>query len=111
MPVMTMFFAPDAMVGAVVNVTVAVVPGTIDAGLMLPVEPAAAVAVRKTLFLAEPLSVTLSVNVVVLPGSRVPWLAEGVSMKSIFEFVVLDPPPHSATSTDPSTDPRPVARL
>ena len=106
-----MFFVPGAMVEAAVIVTVAVWPGTIDDGLMLPVKPAVAVAVKETLFFAAPLSVTLSVNEVVLPGSRVPWLAEGVSTKSIFGLAVLNPLPHSDTSTDPSTDPRPVARL
>lgn len=106
-----MFLAPAAMVEAAVIVTVAVVPGKINAGLMLPVKPAAAVTDRETLFLAAPLSVRLSVNEVVLPGSRVPWLAEGVSTKSIFGLAVLNPPPHSDTSKDPSTDPRPVARL
>src|ERR1700746_2411850 len=102
---MTMFFAPDAMVDAAVIVTVAVVPGTIDAGLMLPVKPAAAVAVSVTLFLAVPLSGTLSVNEVVLPGSRGPWLVDGVSTKSIFGWVLLEPLPHAATSTAPSSDP------
>jgi hypothetical protein len=106
-----MFFAPAVMVEAAVIVTVAVVPGAIDAGLMLPVKPAAAVAVRTTLFLAAPVSVTLTVKEVVLPGSRVPWLAEGVNTKSIFGLDVLNPLPHSDTSNDPSTDPRPVARL
>jgi hypothetical protein len=109
--VMTMLFAPDAMVEGAVMVTVAVVPGTIDDGLMLPLRPAAAVAVRVTLFLAAPLSVTLSVKVVVLPGSTVPWLAEGVNTKSILGLDVLNPPPHSDASNEPSTDPRPVARL
>jgi hypothetical protein len=108
---MTMFLAPEVMVDAAVMVTVAVVPGTMDAGLMLPVKPGAAVAVSETLFFAAPLSVTPSVKVVVLPGSRVPWVADGVSTKSIFGLLVLDPLPHSATSKDPSRDPRPVARL
>src|ERR1700761_3546981 len=107
---MTMFFAPDAMVDAAVIVTVAVVPGAIDAGLMLPVKPAAAVAVSETLFWAPPLFVTLTVKEVVLPGSTVPWLADGVSTKSIFGVVVLEPPPpHAATSNDPYTAPDPVA--
>ena len=110
-PVTTMFFAPVAMVEGAVTVTVAVVPGRSDPGLMLPVKPAAAVAVRKTLFWPAPLSVRLSVNEAVLPASTVPWLAEGVSTKSVFGLVVLNLPPHSFTSAAPSTDPRPVARL
>src|ERR1700761_6519396 len=108
---MTMFFGPEAIVDAAVIVTVAVVPGAIEDGLMLPVKPAAAVAVSETLFLAVPLSVTLSVKEVVLPGSTVPWLVDGVRTKSIFGVVVLAPPPHAATSSEPSTDPNPVARL
>src|SRR5580704_2040348 len=110
-PVTTMFFAPVAMVEGAVTVTVAVVPGRRDPGLMLPVKPAVAVAVNETLFWPVPLSVMLSVNEAVLPASTVPWLAEGVSTKSIFGLVVLNLLPHSFTSTAPSTDPRPVARL
>ena len=78
---------------------------------MLPVTPLGAVAVRETLFLAVPLSVTLSVKVIVLPAAIVPLLAEDASAKSIAGLGVLDPLPHSAASTVPSTEPRPVARL
>ncbi len=110
-PVTTMLFAPVAMVEGAVTVTVAVVPGRSDPGLMLPIKPAVAVAVKKTLFWPAPLSVTLSVNEAVFPARTVPWLAEGVSTKSIFGLVVLNLPPHSFTSTAASADPRPVARL
>ena len=109
--VMTMWVAPLVIAEPAVTVTVAVVPGRMDAGLMLPVTPLGAVAVRETLFLAVPLSVTLSVNVIVLPAATVPLLAEDASAKSIAGLVVLDPLPHSAASTVPSTEPRPVARL
>jgi hypothetical protein len=109
-PVITMVFAPVVMVEAAVTVTVAVVPGAIAAGLMLPVKPGEAVAVRETLFFAEPLSVTLSVKEAVCPGSTVPWLLEEFRTKSILG-AALAPPPHADTSNEPSTDPRPVARL
>jgi hypothetical protein len=89
-------------------VAVADVPGTIDAGLKLTVTPAGAFAVNATAFLPAPLSVTLSVSVVVLPTCTVPVVAEGANAKS---GPVAVPPPHALTSSAPSTDPRPVARL
>src|SRR6202041_1841395 len=108
---MTMVLAPAAMVEPAVTVTVAFVPGRIDAGVMLPVNPLAAVAVKETLFFALPLSVTPSVNVVVLPASTVPLLFAGVSAKSMLGLVVPEPPFHSPASKVLSTEPRPVARL
>ena len=95
----------------VVTVTVAVVPGRMDAGLMLPVTPLGAAAVRETLFLAVPLSVTLSVKVIVLPAATSRYWLRTPAQNLSPGLVVLDPPPHSAASTVPSTEPRPVARL
>ena len=100
---------PAAAVVATVSVTVAVVPGEIDAGLMLAVTPAGVFAVSVTAFFAVPLSVTPTVNVTVLPASAEPEVADCVIAKLMPELVA--PPPHTRTSTAPSTDPSPVARL
>src|SRR5580692_2723476 len=104
-----MLCAPAAAVVATVSVTVAVVPGMIDAGLMLAVTPTGVFAVSVTAFFAVPLSVTPTVNVTVLPVSAVPDDADCVIAK--FTLDVVAPAPHSLTSTAPSTDPSPVARL
>src|SRR5580698_8373003 len=104
-----MLCAPTAAVVATVSVTVAVVPGVIDDGLMLAVTPAGVFAVNATAFFAVPLSVTPTVNVTVLPVSAEPEVADCVIAKLTLEVVA--PAPHSLTSTAPSTDPRPVARL
>lgn len=109
LPVMTILFTPAAMVEAAVTVTVAVVPGRIELGLMLPDTPDGAVAVSKTRFAPAPLSVTRSVKIVVLPASTVPPLAEAANPKSI--VVLLPPPPHAPASAAASTEPKPVARL
>ena len=89
-------------------VTLADVPGVIDVGLKLTVTPVGAFAVSATAFLPVPLSVTLSVKVAVSLTCTVPVVAEAVSAKS---GPVLVPPPHAVTSSAPSTDPKPVARL
>jgi hypothetical protein len=109
LPVMTILFTPAAMAEAAVAVTVAVVPGTIELGLILPDTPDGAVAVSETLLVPAPLSVTRSVKVVVLPASTVAPLAEAANPKSI--AVLLPPPPHAPASAAASTEPRPVARL
>src|SRR5580704_17257555 len=108
---MTMLLAPAATVEPAVTVIVAFVPGTIDAGLMLPVNPLGAVAANETLFLAPPLSVTPSVNVAVLPARTVLSLVEGVSAKSTVGIVVPGPSFQSPASKLLSTEPRPVAML
>ncbi len=89
-------------------VTVAVAPGAIDAGLMLAVTPVGVFVARATALLPLPASVTLTVNVPVLPTCTVPPVTDGVSAKS---GLVLSPPPHAFTSKAPSTDPKPVAWL
>jgi hypothetical protein len=108
LPVMTILFTPAAVAEAAVAVTVAVVPGTIELGLILPDTPDGAVAVSETLLVPAPLSVTRSVKVVVLPASTVAPLAEAANPKSI---AVLPPPPHAPASAAASTEPKPVARL
>ena len=60
-PVTTMLSAPAVAVAARTSVTVAAVPGVMDAGLMLAVIPLGAFTLRATAFLAEPLSVTFTV--------------------------------------------------
>jgi hypothetical protein len=47
-PVMTTLFTPAVVVGPTVTVTVAVVPGRIELGLMLPETPDGTVALRPT---------------------------------------------------------------
>ena len=102
------FLAPLVDAPAV-KVTVAVVPGEIDAGLTVAVTPAGALSVSATAVFPLPLSLTLTVNVVDLPGSTVPPLPEAVNTKSVFGAGA--PAPQLLTSSAPSTDPRPVARL
>lgn len=109
-PVTVMLCARGVAVDPTASVTVAVIPGVIDAGLMLAVTPAGALAVSATAFLAEPPSVTPIVNVRVLPTSTAPDAADCVRAKSVLA-TPLDPAPQLLTSTAPSTDPRPVARL
>src|ERR1700722_252939 len=106
---MAMLFAPAVIVGVVVTVTVASVPGKMEDAVMLPDTPAGADAVSETLFFELPVSVTLIVNVMLFPATAVPLLVEGVKTKSTREL--LTPPPHDPTSASPSTEPRPVARL
>jgi hypothetical protein len=109
-PVTVTLCAPAAAVDPIVNVTVADAPGVIDAGLMVAVTPAGAFTVRETAFFAEPLSVTPTVNVADLPTCTVPDVTDCVKAK--FALVVpLEPPPQLLTSSAPSTDPSPVARL
>ena len=109
LPVMTILFTPAAMAAAAVTVTVAVVPGRIELGVMLPDTPDGAVAVSETGSVPAPLSVTRSVKVVVLPASTVAPLAEAANPKSI--VVLLSPLPHAPASAAASTEPKPVARL
>lgn len=107
---MVTFCAPAVAVDPTVTVTVAEVPGVIDAGLIVAVTPAAACAVRETAFFAVPLSVTPTVKVTLLPVCAVPDLADWVMAK--FAPVVAPPPAAQLlSSTAPSTDPSPVARL
>lgn len=84
-------FTPAAMAEAAVTVTVAVVPGRIELGVMLPDTPDGAVAVSETLLVPAPLSVTRSVKVAVLPATTVAPPAEAANPKSI--VVLLPPPP------------------
>jgi hypothetical protein len=70
LPIMTTFLTP-AVMAAVVTVTVAVVPGRIELGLMLPDTPGGAVAVSETRWVPAPLSVTRSVKAVGLPARTV----------------------------------------
>jgi len=63
-----MFCAPAAAADATVKVTVAGVPGRMVAGCTVAVTPADALTAKVTALLAEPLSVTLTANVAVLPG-------------------------------------------
>ena len=109
-PVIEMACAPVVADDATERVTVAGVPGVMDAGLIFAVTPAGVLAVRTTAFFPAPLSVMLTVKVAALPASAVPLVAEGVIAKS----ALCGPPvagPHWSTSTAPSTDPSPVARL
>ena len=105
-----MLCAPTAAPEPTVSVTVALVPGVIDAGPMFAVTPIGAFTVSATAFFPEPLSVTPIVNVVVLPSSTVPDVADCVSAKLALATPV-DPVPQLCTSAAPSTDPSPVARL
>jgi len=88
-------------------VTVAAVPGAIDPGCTATVTTLGAFAVSATAFLAAPLSVTLTVNAAVRPATTVAPVAEAVSAKS----APAASAPHWLTSSAPSTEPRPVARL
>ncbi len=83
LPVMTILLTPAAMAEAAVAVTVAVVPGRMELGLILPDTPDGALAVSETLLVPAPLSVTRSVKVVLLPASTVAPLAEAANPKSI----------------------------
>lgn len=109
LPVMTILFIPAAMTEAAITVTVAVVPGRIELGLILPDTPDGAVAVSETLLVPAPLSVTRSVKLVVLPASTVVPLEEAVNPKSMVGL--LPPPPQALASAAASTEPKPVARL
>ena len=109
-PVTTTLCAPDDAVEAAVSVTVAVVPGTMDAGLMLAVTPVPAFTVSVTAFLAEPLSVTATVKVDDLPARSEPDVADCVSAK-LAPAAGVEAVPQPLTSSAPSTDPKPVARL
>lgn len=108
-PVMTTSLNPAVVAEAAVTVTVAVEPGRIEFGLMLPVTPDGAAALSETRLVPAPLSVTRSVKVVDLPASTVAPPAEAANAKSI--AVLLPPPPHAAASAAASTEPKPVARL
>jgi len=101
--------APATALDPTVIVTVAFVPGVMDAGCTATVTPVGALAVRATAFFAVPLSVAPMVNAAELPTSTVPELAEAVSAKSTLD--VAAPEPHALTSNAPSTEPKPVARL
>ena len=70
LPVMTILLTPAAMAEAAVAVTVAVVPGRMELGLILPDTPDGALAVSETLLVPAPLSVTRSVKVVALAGQH-----------------------------------------
>jgi len=107
-PVNVTVCAPAAAEAATATVTVTVDPGKIVAELKLTVTPAGALAASVTLFFAVPLSVTLTVNVAVLPVSTVPLALEALSAKSALATTAA---PHSLTSNAPSTDPNPDARL
>jgi hypothetical protein len=100
--------APAAHVEATVNVTVALIPGVIDAGLIVAVTPVAAFTDRATAFFAAPLSVTPIVKVAVLPATTVPDVADCVNAKFKLGTAAA---PQLFTSNAPSTDPNPVARL
>jgi len=101
---------PIMAVEPAVSVTVAVVPGVIDAGLMMAVTPGGALIVKATALFAELLSVTPTVNVVFPPIKTVPDVADCDNVK--FALVgPTDPVPQLLTSNAPSTDPSPVARL
>jgi len=110
LPVRVMFCAPAAAEDETETVTFEVAPGRIEAGLKLTVTPAGAEAVKATEFLAVPLAVTLSEKLVELPVSTVPLVEPAFRVKST-PAAVLAPPPQTLTSTAPSTDPNPVARL
>jgi hypothetical protein len=103
-----MLCAPVKDVEPTVNVTVALVPGVIDDGLIVAVTPVGAFTDRATAFFAAPLSVTPIVKVTVLPASTVPDVADCVNAKLELGTV---PAPQFFTSNAPSTDPNPVARL
>jgi hypothetical protein len=66
-PVSVIVCEPEDAAAATVIVTAVDVPGVIDVGLKPTVIPAGVLAVNATAFLPAPLSVTLSVNVAVLP--------------------------------------------
>jgi hypothetical protein len=102
--------APGEIVEEDVTVTVAVAPGKIDAGVMVPEIPLGAEATSDTAFLAVPVSVTAKVKVAVFPATSVPLVAEGLRIKSTLGLLV-EPVLHTLTSPAPSTEPKPVARL
>ena len=72
LPVTVTVCAPAVAVDPTDKVTVAAVPGVIDAGLTLAVMPVGALTVNETEFLADPLSVTPTVNVAVFPVTADP---------------------------------------
>jgi hypothetical protein len=109
-PVTVIVCAPAAADDPTVKVIVAVVPGVMDAGLILAVMPDGTFAVSVTAFLAEPLSVAPTVNMTVLPTNTVPDADDWVREK-LAPDAGLVPEPQLLTSSAPSTDPRPVARL
>jgi hypothetical protein len=102
--------APATALDPTVIVTVAFVPGVMDAGCTATVTPVGALAVRATAFFAVPLSVAPMVNVTELPTCTVPAVADAVKAKSTLG-AGLAPEPHALTSNAPSTEPSPVARL
>lgn len=77
---------------------------------MLAVTPVGSFPVSATAFLPAPLSVTATVNDTVLPTCAVPDAEDSVSAKSLL-VVPPFPPLQALTSSAPSTEPSPVARL
>jgi hypothetical protein len=88
---------------------VAVVPGVIDVGEIATVTPVALFAVSAIALFPLPLSVTLTVNFAVPPVCADPEPADSLNAKST--LVVVNGLPHWFTSSAPSTEPNPVARL
>jgi hypothetical protein len=93
-----------------VTVTVALVPGVIEAGLNVAVMPAGTLAVSPTAVFAAPLSVTPIEKVRVFPTIAEPDVDDCVNAK-LGPLTGLVPEPQLLRSTAPSTEPRPVARL
>jgi hypothetical protein len=103
-----MVCTPAATVEPTAMVTVEEAPEANEAGLKLTVTPAGDLAVKATVFMALPLSVTPMVKVVEFPVCTVPLLAEALRVKSLLDAAPL---PHALSKSAPSTEPRPVARL
>src|ERR1700739_4678988 len=105
---MPIFCAPVAAFELTATVTVAEWPVRREAGLMLTVTPAGALAVRPRALVPDPLETAETWKGVVLPCRPVPDAGDSFSVKSVVPLLLFVPDPHSLTSSAPFTEPRPV---